>query len=89
MVQSFHTSLTWYEASAQRLGFDALHDRRKADVAGELLASALADGDDRLKQFPPFGLNWAFSQFGRVGVQGTYWWMQACDRHDERFKKHG
>jgi gamma-glutamylputrescine oxidase len=64
------------------------HGLNTTAMAGELVASALADGDDRLKQFLPFSPRWAFGQFGRVGVQGTYWWMQARDRYDERFKKH-
>jgi gamma-glutamylputrescine oxidase len=64
------------------------HGLNTTTMAGDLLASAISDGDDRYRQFQPFAPRWAFGQLGRVGVQGAYWWMQARDWFDERSKKH-
>ena len=48
-------------------------------VAGELLSSAIACGDDRYRLFEPFGLDWAGGPFGRVVAQATYWHYQMRD----------
>ncbi|MGY8995460.1 MAG: NAD(P)/FAD-dependent oxidoreductase [Alphaproteobacteria bacterium] len=48
-------------------------------VAGELLSSAIAQGDDRYRLFEPFGLDWAGGPFGRVVAQATYWSYQLRD----------
>jgi gamma-glutamylputrescine oxidase len=48
-------------------------------VAGELLSSAIAQGDDRYRLFAPFGLDWAGGAFGRVVAQVTYWSYQMRD----------
>jgi gamma-glutamylputrescine oxidase len=48
-------------------------------AAGELLASALAEGDDRWTQFAPFGLDSARRPFGYVAAQASYWWQQGRD----------
>ena len=48
-------------------------------AAGELLASALADGDDRWKQFAPYGLVPTYRPFGYMGAQASYWWQQGKD----------
>ena len=51
--------------------------------AGQLLARAIADGDDEYRRFAPFAPLWAGGQLGRAGVQASYWWMQLRDRIDE------
>jgi gamma-glutamylputrescine oxidase len=65
------------------------HGLNTTAMAGDILATAISDGDDRYRQFLPFAPRWAFGQLGRVGVQSAYWWMQARDKFDERLKKHG
>ncbi len=65
------------------------HGLNTTAMAGILLARAIADGDDSYRQFAPFAPTWAFGQLGRLGVQGTYWWMQARDKWDESRRKPG
>ena len=48
-------------------------------VAGELLAAAIAAGDDRWKQFADYGLASTYRPFGYVGAQTSYWWQQGRD----------
>ncbi|MDR3446886.1 FAD-binding oxidoreductase [Dyella sp.] len=48
-------------------------------AAGDLLASALAEGDDRWKQFAPYGLDRTYRPFGYLGAQTSYWWQQGKD----------
>jgi gamma-glutamylputrescine oxidase len=62
------------------------HGLNTTAMAGVLMARAIADGDDEIKRFEPFGPRWAFGPLGRLGVQSTYWWMQARDRFDETFR---
>jgi gamma-glutamylputrescine oxidase len=48
-------------------------------AAGELLAAAIAAGDDRWKQFADYGLSSTHRPFGYLGAQTTYWWQQGRD----------
>jgi gamma-glutamylputrescine oxidase len=48
-------------------------------VAGELLASAIAEGDDGWKQFADYGLGSTHRPFGYLGAQASYWWQQSHD----------
>lgn len=59
------------------------HGLNTTAMAGLILARAIADGDDSYRQFVPFAPQWAYGQFGRIGVQGTYWMMQLRDKLDE------
>jgi gamma-glutamylputrescine oxidase len=63
------------------------HGLNTTAMAGILLARAIADGDDSYRQFVPFAPSWAYGQLGRLGVQGTYWWMQTRDKWDESRRK--
>ena len=63
------------------------HGLNTTAMAGLLLARAIADGDDGYRQFAPFAPQWAYGQLGRLGVQGSYWWMQARDKWDESRRK--
>ena len=63
------------------------HGLNTTAMAGLLLARAIADGDDSYRQFAPFAPQWAYGQLGRLGVQGSYWWMQARDKWDESRRK--
>jgi gamma-glutamylputrescine oxidase len=48
-------------------------------AAGELLAAAIADGDDGWKQFADYGLTSTHRPFGYLGAQASYWWQQGRD----------
>jgi hypothetical protein len=52
-------------------------------MAGELIASAIAEHDDRWRLFVPFGLVWNGGWAGRAVAQSIYWSMQAKDRFEE------
>jgi gamma-glutamylputrescine oxidase len=62
------------------------HGLNTTAMAGELIAQAIAAGDDTYKRFAAFPPGWAFGPFGHLGVQATYWGMQLRDRFDEVFK---
>ena len=59
------------------------HGMNTTAMAGQLLAHAIADGDDEYRRFAPFAPRWAGGLLGRAGVQASYWWMQLRDRIDE------
>jgi gamma-glutamylputrescine oxidase len=59
------------------------HGLNTTAMAGLVLASAIAEGDDTYRQFAPFAPQWAYGQLGRLGVQGSYWLMQLRDKRDE------
>jgi gamma-glutamylputrescine oxidase len=59
------------------------HGMNTTAMAGQLLARAIAGGDDEYQRFAPFAPLWAGGQLGRAGVQASYWWMQLRDRIDE------
>ena len=63
------------------------HGLNTTAMAGQLIANAIADGDDAYRRFDVFAPEFAFGPLGRVGVQGSYWWMQARDRLDEVLKR--
>lgn len=46
---------------------------------GELLASAIAEGDTRWRELSGYGLVSAFKPAGYLGAQLGYWWLQARD----------
>jgi gamma-glutamylputrescine oxidase len=48
-------------------------------AAGELLAAAIAEGDDGWKQFSDYGLASTHRPFGYAGAQASYWWQQGQD----------
>lgn len=48
-------------------------------AAGELLADAIADGDNGWKQFDDYGLMRTWRPFGYLGAQASYWWYQGRD----------
>jgi glycine/D-amino acid oxidase-like deaminating enzyme len=59
------------------------HGLNTTAIAGVLLARAIAGEDDEYRRFAAFVPQWAGGPFGRLGVQGSYWWMQFRDRLDE------
>ena len=48
-------------------------------AAGELLAAAIAEGDEGWKQFAQYGLARAYKPFGLLGAQASYWWQEFND----------
>lgn len=55
------------------------HGVAPTTFAGELIASAIAEGDPRWRQLSEFGLVSAFKPAGFAGAQLRYWWLQAAD----------
>ena len=55
------------------------HGVAPTTFAGELLAGAIAEGDERWRDFSEYGLVPAYKPFGFAGAQLAYWWYQARD----------
>ena len=55
------------------------HGVAPTTLAGEILASAIAEGDTRWREFAGYGLVSALKPAGFVGAQLTYWWLQVKD----------
>lgn len=60
------------------------HGLNTTAIAGRLIASGIADGDDRYRVFAPFGRPWAGGALGRAATQAAYWYYQLRDRIEER-----
>jgi gamma-glutamylputrescine oxidase len=56
-------------------------------MAGELIASAIAEKDDRWRLFIPFGLVWAGGWFGKAFAQTKWWSLKLLDSIDEARRK--
>ena len=56
-------------------------------MAGELIASAIAEKDDRWRLFIPFGLVWAGGWFGKAFAQANWWSRKLLDRVDDVRRK--
>ncbi len=63
------------------------HGLNTTAMAGLLITRAIAEGDDRYRQFDVLAPRWAGGPFGQIGVQASYWWMRAQDWRDERFTR--
>lgn len=55
------------------------HGVAPTTAAGELVASAIAQGDDRWRMLSRYGLQPAFKPAGFVAAQMSYWWAQSKD----------
>ena len=64
----------WYA-----MGFGG-HGLNTTTMAGEMVAGALARGDDRYRLLAPFGLVPTGGPFGAAAAQLTYWYYQLQDR---------
>lgn len=60
------------------------HGINTTAMAGLLIASAIAAGDARWRDFSAYRPQWAGGPLGKAGVQLSYWGMQIKDRIDER-----
>jgi gamma-glutamylputrescine oxidase len=59
------------------------HGLNTTAMGGLLIARAIAFGDDAYRAFSAFEPRWVFGILGQLGVQASYWSMQAKDRIDE------
>lgn len=55
------------------------HGAAPTAAAGELLAGAIAQGDEGWREFSRYGLSRSFRPFGYLGAQASYWWAQGRD----------
>lgn len=55
------------------------HGVAPTTAAGELVAAAIAQGDERWKMLSRYGLTPAFKPIGMVAAQLSYWWAQSKD----------
>ena len=65
------------------------HGVAPTTFAGELVAAAIAEGDERWRGFTRYGLVSALKPAGLVGAQLTYWWLQAQDALRDRRERTG
>ena len=65
------------------------HGLNTTAMAGILVGSALAEGDDRWCELERYDLAWHGGPIGRAAVQTTYWRMRALDRYREFRAKGG
>lgn len=56
------------------------HGTAPTCAAGELLAAAIAQGDDGWRRFARYGLQSALRPLGYLGAQLQYWWSESRDR---------
>jgi len=55
------------------------HGLNTTAMAGELVARAILDGDDRWRLFSPYELVWAGGRFGRAAARASFFMMQRRD----------
>ena len=72
----------WYA-----MGFGG-HGMNTTTVAGELVASAIAENDDRYRLFAPFGLTPTGGPIGALAAQASYWYYGARDALCARRNRH-
>ncbi|MBI1215873.1 MAG: FAD-dependent oxidoreductase [Alphaproteobacteria bacterium] len=63
----------WYNT-----GFGG-HGLAPTTACGEVVASAIAEGDETWRAFEPFGIGFAGGKSGRYVAQMVYWWWRARD----------
>jgi gamma-glutamylputrescine oxidase len=64
------------------------HGLNTTAMAGEMIARAIMEGDDRWRLFSPYELVWAGGRAGRAVSQGVFWWMQARDAVQEKIARY-
>lgn len=55
------------------------HGLNTTAIAGELVARAIAEGDERHRLFAPFGRPPTFGPLGAAAAQASYWWYRLRD----------
>jgi gamma-glutamylputrescine oxidase len=56
------------------------HGLNTTAMAGNIIAQAIAEGDDAWRLFAPYELVWAGGRLGRAAMQVYYWWFSARER---------
>jgi gamma-glutamylputrescine oxidase len=64
------------------------HGLNTTAMAGEMIANAILQGDDRWRLFSPYELVWAGGRFGRAAVTTTFWTMRARNAVAERVARY-
>jgi glycine/D-amino acid oxidase-like deaminating enzyme len=64
------------------------HGLNTTAMAGEMIARAILDGDDRWRLFSPYELVWAGGRFGRAAAQAVFWSMQWRDTVQEKIARY-
>ncbi len=64
------------------------HGLNTTAMAGEMIARAILDGDDRWRLFSPYELVWAGGRLGRAAAQAVFWSMQLRDTLQERIARY-
>lgn len=65
------------------------HGVAPTTFAGELLAAAIAEGDDRWRTLSRYGLVSALKPAGFLGAELSYWWAEAKDAWKDRRERLG
>ncbi|MGB7320438.1 MAG: FAD-binding oxidoreductase [Albidovulum sp.] len=60
------------------------HGLNTTAIAGTVVSEAILGQSDRIRQFAPFGLDWAGGPLGLAAAQLSYWSLQAQDWWRER-----
>jgi gamma-glutamylputrescine oxidase len=66
------------------------HGINTTAMAGNIIARAIADGDDTWRLFLPYELVWAGGRIGRAVAQVHYWWFRAREirkAHEARMRE--
>jgi len=64
------------------------HGLNTTAMAGELIARAILEGDDRWRLFSSYELVWAGGALGRAAAQASLWWMQRRESLRERISRY-
>ena len=64
------------------------HGLNTTAMAGEMIARAILDGDDRWRLFSPYELVWAGGRLGRAAAQTLFWSMQMRDSLQEKIARY-
>ena len=64
------------------------HGLNTTAMAGEMIARAILDGDDRWRLFSSYELVWAGGRFGRAAAQASYWTMKGRDAVREKIARY-
>jgi glycine/D-amino acid oxidase-like deaminating enzyme len=60
------------------------HGLNTTAMAGNIIARAIAEGDDTWRRFIPFELVWSGGAIGRAAAQVQYWWYRSHERSKAR-----
>jgi glycine/D-amino acid oxidase-like deaminating enzyme len=64
------------------------HGLNTTALAGEMIARAILEGDDRWRLFSPYELVWAGGKLGRAAAQMVFWSMQTRDALHEKIARY-